>query len=401
MREPLTSAGRDGDAGAGDGGVERGLPELRVDPLFVELDQAFADVLAQLLQVVEAGVHGKVVVELRKFLELDLLDGDLKRSVTSSELLAAVIAGERERDGARLARGRAQQPLLEPGDQVPGAELHQLIAALAARERLPAWLAALEVLARERADVVDDNEVAGSGGALRGLEPSKTLAHRVGLLLDLVVRDLGLTPTDLKALVLAELRLRKHADLDRELQRLPLRRKLAEVDLGIPDGDDAGALDRVGVPAGEGVADGFLEHRLAADALDHQRRRHLAAAKTWELELAPELARLLLEATLDLPGGNLDLQAHTRVPELGDGGLHGCWHQRHDTVPPDAATATDTAAPARRVVGVDRSARPPGRGRARLPRRARALPARAGARPSGPQRPRARPFAGRGPRPVR
>ncbi len=123
---------------------------------------------------------------------------------------------------------------------------------------------------------------------------------------------------DLEAAVLAQLGLRKHADLDRELERLPLRGQLAEVELGIADGHDPGALDRVGVPARERVADGFLEHGLAPDALDHQRRGHLPAAKAGELQLAPELARLALQPALHLAGGNLHLQAHARVAELGD-----------------------------------------------------------------------------------
>ena len=60
----------------------------------------------------------------------------------------------------------------------------------------------------------------------------------------------------------------------------------------------------------ERVPDGFLEHRLAPDALQHQRRGHLALAKAGQFQLAPELPRALLDAALNLAGRHLDLHAH-------------------------------------------------------------------------------------------
>ena len=64
---------------------------------------------------------------------------------------------------------------------------------------------------------------------------------------------------------------------------------------------------------GERVPDGFVEHGLAPDALQHQRRGHLALAKARQFQLAPELARALLDATLDLAGRHLHLHAHARL----------------------------------------------------------------------------------------
>src|SRR5436309_2606296 len=112
-----------------------------------------------------------------------------------------------------------------------------------------------------------------------------------------------------------------------------LRRKLAEVELRIADGHDPGGLDRVGVPARERLAHGFLEHHLAADALDDERRGHLPATKAGQLQLTPELLRLLGEAPLELACRDLDLETHARIPELGDFGLDRGRHPRHDTVP--------------------------------------------------------------------
>ena len=106
----------------------------------------------------------------------------------------------------------------------------------------------------------------------------------------------------------------QHADLDRELERLPCAGSSPRSSLGSPTGTMPGGLDRLGVPARERVANGFLEHHLAADALDHQRRGHLAAAEAGELQLAAELRGLALEPALDLAGGHLHLRGARASP---------------------------------------------------------------------------------------
>ena len=59
-----------------------------------------------------------------------------KRASRPASSSAAVLVGEASLERALLARGGADQPLLEAGDQAPGAELEELVAALAALERL-------------------------------------------------------------------------------------------------------------------------------------------------------------------------------------------------------------------------------------------------------------------------
>ena len=77
-----------------------------------------------------------------ELLALDLLDGDLERRVAPGELLVAVVVGEASASTVRVSPALApEQALLEAGDQVAGAELDELVAALAARERLRARLA--------------------------------------------------------------------------------------------------------------------------------------------------------------------------------------------------------------------------------------------------------------------
>ncbi len=68
LRPRLDELGRDRDARLGHRRVERGLAELGLDACLLELEQAPADVLAQLVQVVEAGVDREVVVDLGKLL---------------------------------------------------------------------------------------------------------------------------------------------------------------------------------------------------------------------------------------------------------------------------------------------------------------------------------------------
>ena len=231
-----------------------------------------------------------------------------------------IVLGEGDRDRPLLAGARAHELVLEAGHEPARAELEQLIA--------PG--AALELLAVDAADVVDHDVVARLRGALDGVERRQPVAQPVDLLVDLRIVDMGLAPADLEALVLAELRDRADADLDRELERLPFGGQLVrDIELGLADRRDPGAVDRVRVPAPERAPDGLVEHRLAAEPADHDRRRHLALAKPGHAHLAAELARGLLDAPLDLLGSDLRLDAHARLGQLGDVCLdaigHGMW----------------------------------------------------------------------------
>ncbi len=66
--------------------VERGLTELGLDPPLLDLDQPPADVLAQLLHAVEAGVDREVLVLGGKLLALDLLDRHGERRALPREI---------------------------------------------------------------------------------------------------------------------------------------------------------------------------------------------------------------------------------------------------------------------------------------------------------------------------
>ena len=226
------------------------------------------------------------------------------------QLLGAVVVGEGDLDRALVAGARALELVLEAGHEAAGAELDHLVAALAAGERL----------AVERAEEVHHHEVAAGGGAVGRLELGAALAQGLDLGLDRLVADVRLAAADLEPLVVAELGLRADADLDREAQRLALAGQLGQVEVGLADRDDLRAVDRGRVPAGDRLADGLVEHGVAADALDDHRRRHLAGAEAGDAQVAAERLRGLGDALLDLGGGHLGLDADARLGQLGDGG---------------------------------------------------------------------------------
>ena len=99
----------------------------------------------------------------------------------------------------------------------------------------------------------------------------------------------------------------------------PCGGQLAEVELRLADRDDRGGVDRGRVPGADRVAHRLVEHGLAADALDDDRRRRLAGAEAGHAHVAAERARGLRDALLDLLGGHLGLDAHARLGQLGDG----------------------------------------------------------------------------------
>ena len=294
----------------GDSSIEGGLAELLLDPLLVRLDELAAQVPAQLLEVVEARVDREVLVEPGKLLALDLLHRHLEGGIAPRELTRAVVGREGELDRALLAGGCAEQRLLEAGDQVAAAELDELVAPLAALERLEARNP-VGSLDRARADVVDHDEVAVLGGALGGLQAREPLAHRLYLLLDLLLRRRRLAARDLEAGVLAERRLREHSDLDREVAApAPSRAARRGRARGRPPGRS---------PRSRSPAEYQLESvsRTASSRIASRPSRWITSGagtlprrKPGSFSSRPSWRALLSSASLHLAGGHLHLEAH-------------------------------------------------------------------------------------------
>src|SRR5581483_11648137 len=131
--------------------------------------------------------------------------------------------------------------------------------------------------------------------------------------------------------VLAELGRGTNADLDRERKWFSLLGRLADVELGLANRSDPRRVDRVHVPRAERAAQRLVQHRFASQAADHDRRRHLALAKARDPHLPAERAGGLLDLPLDLGCGDLRLDAHARLGQLGDIGAY-FGHEANDTV---------------------------------------------------------------------
>jgi hypothetical protein len=195
---------------------------------------------------------------------------------------------------------------------------------------VPARLAAVELLAVDRADEVDHEEVAVVGRALHGLERRERLAQALQLGLNLLRVDRRVAPADLQALVLPELRGRHDAYLDRESERQPRLGQVGQVELRVADGGDAGVGQRLLVPARQPAPHGLVHDGLAADLAQHDLGRHLALAKARHPHLAAELRGRAAHLALEGLAGHLDLDAHARVPEVGGLGRQGCRHGAAD-----------------------------------------------------------------------
>ncbi len=94
---------------------------------------------------------------------------------------------------------------------------------------------------------------------------------------------------------------------------------------GVLDRLDAALVDGVGVPPLEVLAQGLVEHLLAPEALQDDRRRHAPLAKTRNAHLVGEMPERVLEIVLDTLCRHLDVEACAVTFEKGCFGPH--WSQ--------------------------------------------------------------------------
>ena len=253
-----TSVARHVDLGRGGGRIDGGLTELALDRVLLSLAQACADILRQLRQgVVAAGLDRQLVVELGQALLLDLLDGHVEGRLLAGQVVGLVVVGEGDLHLAARPRGGSLQLLLEAGDQPTGAQL----------EQESARVAALEGLAVDRADEVDDHVVVACRSAVHGLQRGEGLAQPVELRVHVLLGHLGLAAPGLDALVAAQLGPRADAHLEAELERSALLGQPADIEVWAAHRGDARLVERVLVPAGERASHGLVEHRLATHLL--------------------------------------------------------------------------------------------------------------------------------------
>ena len=180
---------------------------------------------------------------------------------------------------ALLAADRALELLLEAGHEPAGAELDHLVAALAAGER--------HAVDASRRSPSPRSRRAGPGGrrsrawrraraagrAPRRSTQSATPGSRLSTSSPLYSPSsaFGRTPISIE-----------------NFSGSPSLGSSREVHVRLADRDDVRVVDRGAVPAAERFADRLVEHRLAADALDHDRRRRLAGAEAGDADVARE-----------------------------------------------------------------------------------------------------------------
>ncbi len=301
-----------------------------------------------------------------QLLLLDLLDGDLEGRLAAGQLL-----GCRNRPGMS-ARAYASRPRRRRGSRPrsPGSGCREPSSTSWSRPSPPAngsssrLLAELRVLDRQRADVVDHDEVPVSRPGARPspgvpgarASPSISCSRRAS-------SARGSSPRHLEPLVGSELGLRQHTDLDRELERLALwaaaRRDPAS---GPPRGRSPtprsrpstswracrGRLPR-GPPRGPcaGSRAARAPCRGGSPGVSARGRAAAPCARG-----GPRSRR-----------GNLDLQAHAGVPQLGEGGLQAAGTPA--TIPCRACAPAPTPRSLRRAEArmLDRCRRAPARRR--------------------------------------
>ena len=274
-----------------------------------------------------------------QLLELDLLDGHLEGRLAPGEL-----AGCRSRRGSVSSTVRVSpalapsSALLEAGDQVAAAELDQLVAALAAGEAAASARLARPRPRRRRASRRSRPRRSRRSRPGARRSPAAPGARACASISCSICSSstAGSRRADLEALVLAELGLRQHADLDRELERLALRRAARR---GRAAGRRRARCRRVSI-----ASEYQLESvsRTASSSTASRPMRWITSGagtlprrKPGSFSSRPSWLRLALErGPRARSAGTSHLQPHARVAQLGDGGLHGGGHARHDTVPP-------------------------------------------------------------------
>ena len=283
-----------------DRGVDRGDPEVFLGAAVQRAADFLADVGAELLQRVElGGVGGEVVVELGEDFLPHLLHLHFEDGVFAGQFRFLVLVGEGDLDVDLVARGGADQLVLEVVDQLARAERQQVVVGLAA----------LEGLAVDEALEVDQHRVALLGGALDRLEAREALADPVDLGVDDLLVDLFLLAADLEPLVLAELgRPGAPPTSNLKVSGSPSASGVATISMsGSPIGVTAASSSAASYHSGSASRIASASTAAEAEALDHQRRRRFAFAEAGQAEFARHRAGGAVGGALDV------LRRHLRL----------------------------------------------------------------------------------------
>ena len=270
-----------------------------------------AHILAELLEATFSDVErgGKLVVERRQDLFRHLAHRDREIGLLAGQFLGRIVLRELDLDRLLLARLHTLQAFFEIGEHL----------AFAQHDRDLLARSALEFLAVDRPDEVDDDAIPVPGLAI-DLVPRRTLtAQAEQHILEIVVADLDIGLFDLDLVEILEL------DLGKNLEGGHVGEVLVVFALGL-DLRSAGRLqvllhDRVGVALLHDLAEDFLADLLAV-FLAHDPRRDLARAEA--LDPGRLADRLQSGSNLVLDALDRDLDAHAAFQSTGrfDSDIH-------------------------------------------------------------------------------
>ena len=213
----------------------------------------------------------------------------------AGQLLGVVVLGERNLDGLLVAGLRADELILEAGDERAGAEVEVVLLRLAALKRL----------AVDKALEVDGDGVAVLRFALDGLDAGVALGHTVQLGVDVGLTDGHGLLRDLDALVFAEGDLRIERGGNGQ-GNIALFRGVHIDNRRRADGLQALLGDGLLIDLRENFVDGiFIEHRGAVHALDHL-ARGLALAEAGDHDVLAALGIRLVQGHFKLRLFDLD-----------------------------------------------------------------------------------------------
>ncbi len=267
----------------------------------------------QLVETLEAQRLGELVVDLGLARDLHRLHGDVELGFLAGEVLGGIILGEGDRDGLFLARLRAGQLLLEPGDEAARADF----------QRSVLGLAAFEFLAVELADEIDDQLVAFTRlVGLLGIDKALLALGELGnRLVHGLVADGNDQALQLQAIGVRRVDRGQDFQLDRDFGVLAFLVILTQRHGGL----HRGAQLVLGHHLVDAFADGLVQHvgvdRLAMHLPD-QVGGHLAGAKAGHADLRGDLLDLGADLVGNLAGGDLDGICAGKPVVLGFGNLH-------------------------------------------------------------------------------
>ena len=246
-----------------------------------------------------AGRPRELVVDGREHLLVDLLHArrdprllPIRKPVVDLFLSAGLLTHE---------------PLFDLGEQTLRAELDDVVALGLSVGR----------------DEIDDDRVALTGRpAVGGGEIRNRGAEHLELGVDQLVGHLGLGRGHFERGPVGHVRQRLNADGRGELEAFLLRRRQLVVVLGRRRGPDGRPAQRSPEPAADVALDRLGVETVLADASDEHGHRHLAFAKSRDLQAPGEIRGGVVNRVLDVAARDLDRHPDLALGELFDRRLH-------------------------------------------------------------------------------